>query len=61
MAANSNGGVEHAADLHKVCASVAHWFFTTYMIHEYGHDTMILTGENKELGEKPVPVPLCPP
>jgi hypothetical protein len=22
---------------------------------------MILTGENEELGEKPVPVPLCPP
>jgi hypothetical protein len=25
------------------------------------HGGMILTGETEELGEKPVPVPLCPP
>jgi hypothetical protein len=25
------------------------------------HGGMTLTGETKELGEKPVPVPLCPP
>jgi hypothetical protein len=25
------------------------------------HGGMILTRENQELGEKPVPVPLCPP
>jgi hypothetical protein len=25
------------------------------------HGGMILTGKTEELGEKPVPVPLCPP
>jgi hypothetical protein len=35
-------------------------FFSNFWKSE-AHSGMILTGKTKELGEKPVPVPLCPP